>query len=232
MVCLTSCVFRSIRFSGFARPHFGVRREGELYTRPQGEGKRSMGSPRDAHKSGNDSTLGALSRPRKGPGARPARALGAQGRAGPGRTARRAHYSSGQALRACPYSFLDEEVYVWAALWATRPAARARPGRPAHALQPRHLYSPPPSTPVRPPIESLLPSAQPRPSAGSGPVARAIKSLRDIVLTGSPTKRSLVPSLAFYINALSCREYRLHHRTLLSKWLVNGLNTACHSPVM
>ena len=31
MVCLTSCVFRSIRFSGFARPHNSVRREGELY---------------------------------------------------------------------------------------------------------------------------------------------------------------------------------------------------------
>ncbi len=39
MVCLTSCVFRSIRFSGFARPHFGVRREGELYTQAQAEGK-------------------------------------------------------------------------------------------------------------------------------------------------------------------------------------------------
>ena len=31
----------------------GVRREGELYTRLQAEGKRSMGSPRDAHKLGN-----------------------------------------------------------------------------------------------------------------------------------------------------------------------------------
>ena len=39
MVCLTSCVFRSIRFSGFALPHFGVRREGELYTQAKGEGK-------------------------------------------------------------------------------------------------------------------------------------------------------------------------------------------------
>ena len=36
-----------------------------------------------------------------------------------------AHYSSGQALRGLPYSFLDDEVYVWAALWATRPVTRA-----------------------------------------------------------------------------------------------------------
>ena len=39
MVCLTSCVFRSIRFSGFARQHNSVRREGELYTHAQAEGK-------------------------------------------------------------------------------------------------------------------------------------------------------------------------------------------------
>ena len=114
-----------------------------------------------------------------------------------------------------------------------RPAARARPGAPpVYALQPRHLYGPSSSTPVRPPIESLLPPAQPRPSAGPGPVAWAVKSLRDIVLTGSPAKRSPVPSHAFYINAFSYREYSLHHRALFSKWLVNGLNTACHSPVM
>ena len=60
MVCLTSCVFRSIRFSGFARPHIGVRREGELYTQAQGEGKGGRGAPRDAHKSGNNSSLGAF----------------------------------------------------------------------------------------------------------------------------------------------------------------------------
>ena len=71
MVCLTSCVFRSIRFSGFARPHVGVRREGELYTRLQGEGKRSMGSPRDAHKSGDNSSLGGF----PGLGGWPARSL-------------------------------------------------------------------------------------------------------------------------------------------------------------
>ena len=53
MVCLTSCVFRSIRFSGFARPHFGVRREGELYTHAQAEGKGGRGAPSDAHKSGD-----------------------------------------------------------------------------------------------------------------------------------------------------------------------------------
>ena len=97
MVCLTSCVFRSIRFSGFARPHVGVRREGELYTHAQAEGKRGRGAPSDAHKSGDNSCLGGF----PGPWA-PARALGAQGRAGPGRTVRRAHYSSGKALMGLP----------------------------------------------------------------------------------------------------------------------------------
>ena len=58
MVCLTSCVFRSIRFSGFARPHVGVRREGELYTQAQGEGKRGSARAQDAHKLGNNSNLG------------------------------------------------------------------------------------------------------------------------------------------------------------------------------
>ena len=60
MVCLTSCVFRSIRFSGFARPHFGVRREGELYTHAQAGGKRGRGAPSDAHKLGTNSSLGAF----------------------------------------------------------------------------------------------------------------------------------------------------------------------------
>ena len=71
MVCLTSCVFRSIRFSGFARPHFGVRREGELYTRLQVEGKGGSMSPRDAHKSGDNRSLGGFPGPRcqTGPGA-------------------------------------------------------------------------------------------------------------------------------------------------------------------
>ena len=55
MVCLTSCVFRSIRFSGFARPHIGVRREGELYTQAQGGGKGVGDAPSDAHKSGDNS---------------------------------------------------------------------------------------------------------------------------------------------------------------------------------
>ena len=64
MVCLTSCVFRSIRFSGFARPHFGVRREGELYTRLQGEGKRGRDAPSDAHKSGDNRSLGGFLEPR------------------------------------------------------------------------------------------------------------------------------------------------------------------------
>ena len=71
MVCLTSCVFRSIRFSGFARPHFGVRREGEVYTRPQAEGKGEGMSPRDAHKSGDNRSLGAF----PGLGGWPARSL-------------------------------------------------------------------------------------------------------------------------------------------------------------
>ena len=65
MVCLTSCVFRSIRFSGFARPHFGVRREGVLYTRLQGGGKGGDMSPQDVHKSGDNSSLGAFSGPER-----------------------------------------------------------------------------------------------------------------------------------------------------------------------
>ena len=66
MVCLTSCVFRSIRFSGFARPHFGVRREGELYTQAQGGRKGGEDAPRDAHKLGKNDTIGRVSRPGKG----------------------------------------------------------------------------------------------------------------------------------------------------------------------
>ena len=58
MVCLTSCVFRSIRFSGFARPHIGVRREGELYTQAQGGGKGVSARAQDAHKPGKNSRLG------------------------------------------------------------------------------------------------------------------------------------------------------------------------------
>lgn len=41
------------------------------------------------------------------------------------------HYSWDRLQEACPYSFLDEEMYVWEALWAIRPAARARPFCPA-----------------------------------------------------------------------------------------------------
>ena len=64
MVCLTSCVFRSIRFSGFARPHVGVRREGELYTRLQAGGKGGRERTRDAHKSGKN-FFRPLSRPER-----------------------------------------------------------------------------------------------------------------------------------------------------------------------
>ena len=46
------------------------------------------------------------------------------------------HYSWDRLLGACPYSFLDEEMYVWEALWATRPAARARPFCPASSEGP------------------------------------------------------------------------------------------------
>ena len=98
MVCLTSCVFRSIRFSGFARPHFGVRREGELYTRLQGDGKRSMVSPRDAHKSGNDSDLSALSRPGRLAGPQPAHSpIPRSGPGAIGRPAALAHHGIAHA---------------------------------------------------------------------------------------------------------------------------------------
>ena len=56
-----------------------------------------------------------------------------------------------------------------------------------------------------------------RSTAGFNDVA--VKSLRDIVLTGSPTKRSLVPWHAFYINALSYREYIV--RTI-ARFSLNG----------
>ena len=38
----------------------GVRREGELYTHAQAEGKRGRGAPSDAHKSGDNRSLGAF----------------------------------------------------------------------------------------------------------------------------------------------------------------------------
>ena len=47
-----------------------------------------------------------------------------------------AHYSWDRFQEACPYSFLDEEMYVWEALWAIRPAARARPFCPASSEGP------------------------------------------------------------------------------------------------
>ena len=51
MVCLTSCVFRSIRFSGFARPHSlgcGAR---ENYTRASRAGARARGALHGTHTS-------------------------------------------------------------------------------------------------------------------------------------------------------------------------------------
>ena len=60
MVCLTSCVFRSLRFSGFARPHSGVRREGELYTQAQAGGTRGSARAQDGHKLGDNNCLGGF----------------------------------------------------------------------------------------------------------------------------------------------------------------------------
>ena len=123
MVCLTSCVFRSIRFSGFARPHFGVRREGELYTRLQAEGKRGRGSPRDAHKSGDNRSLGVF--PAHMAGIRGLRA----GRHRPGKPApvpRKPTYSvSG------PHIYVSLEAGNRNAGYADRPSplpAKRRPG--------------------------------------------------------------------------------------------------------
>ena len=62
MVCLTSCVFRSIRFSGFARPHIGVRREGELYTRLQAEGKGGRGESTRWTQTGKNSSSSSFLR--------------------------------------------------------------------------------------------------------------------------------------------------------------------------
>ena len=68
MVCLTSCVFRSIRFSGFALPHFGVRREGELYTQAQAQGKGASARAQDGHKLGDNSCLRPPFPKKAGPG--------------------------------------------------------------------------------------------------------------------------------------------------------------------
>ena len=69
MVCLTSCVFRSIRFSGFARPHrlgCGAR---ENYTRTCGRGQGREGRSTGWTQIGEEWLFRALSRPRKaGPG--------------------------------------------------------------------------------------------------------------------------------------------------------------------
>ena len=89
MVCLTSCVFRSIRFSGFARPHFGVRREGELYTQAQAGGKGVSAPAQDGHKSGDNGSLGIF----------PAHMAGTRGRGGSGPAA-----AAGQARANKPGS--------------------------------------------------------------------------------------------------------------------------------
>ena len=87
MVCLTSCVFRSIRFSGFARPHFGVRRVGELYTHAQGGGKGGSAPAQDGHKLGKNSCLSSsLHR-----GRAPADSRGPTGRFPPHAEARTSH---------------------------------------------------------------------------------------------------------------------------------------------
>ena len=69
MVCLTSCVFRSIRFSGFARPHrlgCGAR---ENYTRTCGRGQAWGRRYMRRTQIGEEWLFRALSRPRKaGPG--------------------------------------------------------------------------------------------------------------------------------------------------------------------
>ena len=65
MVCLTSCVFRSIRFSGFARPHrlgCGAR---ENYTRTCGRGQAWGRRYMRRTQIGEEWLFRALSRPRK-----------------------------------------------------------------------------------------------------------------------------------------------------------------------
>lgn len=136
-------------------------------------------------------------------------------------------------------------TYASARLFCRRPYYRraSRSLRPAPARHLRLRARPEPhavrrpDTPIQPSAQHAVsaPNREPSPAHPAEAVSRAGPcgpGRNDIVLTGSPTKRSLVPSHAFYINALSYRKYRLHHRALLSKWLVNGLNTACHSPVM
>ena len=136
----------------------GVRREGELYTRLQGGGKGGGMSPRDAHKSGDNRSLGGFPGPRcqTGPGAGGARARWTRAH-GPARPLQFRAGSKGPAL----IHFLTKRCMFGQPFGRPdRPPAHG-PAPPAHAFRPRHLYSPPPSTPVRPSIESFLPPAQP-----------------------------------------------------------------------
>ena len=167
MVCLTSCVFRSIRFSGFARPHVGVRREGELYTHAQGGGKRSMGSTRDAHKSGKNNGLGAFPARR---GARtptpcaapsPADSRGPTGRLPLHAEARTSHVAHAAGFGSPPHAQAPH-------LASQRGRPRDRRGLPMHR-DPRSP-SPPPS-----PCE---PAGPPCICQGPGPGRRAGRTRR------------------------------------------------------
>ena len=170
MVCLTSCVFRSIRFSGFARPHFGVRREGELYTRLQGGGKRSMGSTRDAHKSGDNRSLGGFPGPRcqTGPGAGGARARWTRAH-GPARPLQFRAGSKGPAL----IHFLTKRRMFGQPFGrpdrppAHGPAARPMPSSPDTytALRPARRFGPQSRAFSRPPSRGR----QPGPDLWPGP---------------------------------------------------------------
>ena len=73
MVCLTSCVFRSIRFSGFALPHrlgCGAR---ENYTRTCGRGQGREGRSTGWTQIGEEWLFRALSRPHGGDTGAPGR---------------------------------------------------------------------------------------------------------------------------------------------------------------
>ena len=135
MVCLTSCVFRSIRFSGFARPHrlgCGAR---ENYTRTCGRGQACGRRYMRRTQIGEEWLFRALSRPRKaGPGPqapRPAPAGRASAPLDARRRAGRAAAARGTAARGRRRCGVPRPSRAHALLRRPPPRKRGQRARPA-----------------------------------------------------------------------------------------------------
>ena len=135
MVCLTSCVFRSIRFSGFARPHrlgCGAR---ENYTRTCGRGQGRIGACTGWTQTGEEWLFRALSRPRKaGPGPqapRPAPAGRASASLDARRRAGRAAAARGTAARGRRRCNVPRPSRAHARVRRPPPRKRGQRARPA-----------------------------------------------------------------------------------------------------